>query len=312
MSFKTRENIIDNLIKDVGSMSPDAWSKMWVTLGKTIPVSAITGRAYRGGNRWLLLMMQSIRGYPTARWLTKKQIHENGGRVKDDEFKKDVLCEYWSRVTSKKKDEKKDEDDKNGRSRLISRPFWLYNVAQTEGLPEELVVGPVEQLKPLNLRYEEADRVIAATGAVIEHGNDRAYYSPMHDKIAMPDPEQFMGSTDEERIAHYYATKLHELGHWTGHSSRLNRLTLTYFGSPDYAKEELVAEFASAILCAELGIPMEKLQHPEYLANWLEVVKSDGAALLKGANAAEAAVAHIYSYSKAAVAEENEEVAQAA
>lgn len=313
MSFKTRETIIDDLVKAVGTMDSQSWKKMWLTLGRTIPVSAISGKAYRGGNRWLLLMMQSIRGYPTARWLTKRQIHEAGGRVKDEEFRRDVLCEYWSRVTSKKKSEETPaSDEKAGRSRLIVRPFWLYNVAQTQDLPDELVNGPAEVLKPLNLRYEEADRVISATGAVIHHGDDRAYYTQTKDEIHMPDPQQFMGDTDEVRIARYYATTLHELGHWTGHPSRLNRLSLTYFGSPEYAREELVAEFASAILCAELGIPMDELQHPEYLANWLQVVKEDPAALLKGANAAEAAVAHVLSYSKAAAAAENEEAEEVA
>ena len=311
MSFKTRETIIDNLIKEVGTMSSDAWKKMWMTLGRTTPVSAITGKAYRGGNRWLLLMMQASREFPTARWLTKKQIHENGGRVLESEFRKDVLCEFWSRVSSKKKDKAEgDSDEKLGRSRLMVRPFWLYNVAQTEGLPEEIVNGPVKELSPINLRFAEADRIIAGTGAKITHGDDRAFYRPSDDGIRMPDPEQFIGDSDEVRMARYYATLLHELGHWTGHSSRLNRLSLATFGSPEYAKEELVAEFASAIMCAELDIPMDDLQHPEYLANWLQVVKEDPAALLKGANAAEAAVAHIYSYSKAAAQPEEPEVVE--
>ncbi len=300
MSFKTREQIVENLISQVSTMSPDAWKKMWLTLGRTIPVSAVTGKAYRGGNRWMLLMMQSIYGYPTGRWITKKQVHAVGGRIKDAEFRKDVLCEFWSRVTSKKKeaDASGTSDEKKGGSRLMVRPFWLYNVAQCDDLPDEIVSGPIATLEPVNVRFEKADQIVKATGATIVIGDDRAYYRMSDDAIRMPSPEQFMGDTDELKMSRYMSTLLHELGHWTGHPSRLNRLTLAAFGTPDYAREELVAEFASAILCAELGIQMDELQHPEYLANWLNVVKEDPAALLKGANAAEAAVSHIYRYSK--------------
>ncbi|WP_273455812.1 ArdC family protein [Nevskia ramosa] len=304
MSFKTREQIVENLISQVSTMSPDAWKKMWLTLGRTIPVSAITGKPYRGGNRWMLLMKQSLLGYPTGRWLTKKQVLAAGGRIKESEFRKDVLCEFWQRTTSKKKDDNTpSDDDKKLRSRLMVRPFWLYNVDQCEDLPDDILNGPVATLEPVNVRFERAETIVNATGATIIVGDDRAFYRMSDDAIRMPSPEQFLGETAEVKMARYTATLLHELGHWTGHPSRLNRLTLAAFGTPDYAREELVAEFASAILCAELGIQMDELQHPEYLANWLNVVKEDPAALLKGANAAEAAVAHIYRYSKPTEAE---------
>jgi antirestriction protein ArdC len=72
----------------------------------------------------------------------------------------------------------------------------------------------------------------------------------------------------------FYATSFHELGHWSGHKSRLDRELTNRFGNRAYAAEELVAELVSAFLCAECGINKE-VRHASYIANWTELLRAD-------------------------------------
>lgn len=87
----------------------------------------------------------------------------------------------------------------------------------------------------------------------------------------------------------------HELGHWTGHSSRLDRLPNTGFGSPAYAREELVAEMASAFLCAELGI-VPTVRHADYLGAWLSVLREDSRAIFRAASQASKAADYLLAF----------------
>ena len=90
--------------------------------------------------------------------------------------------------------------------------------------------------------------------------------------------------------ADYTSTHLHELIHWSGAKDRLNRLTGATFGSPDYAKEELTAELGAAFLTAELGVDSDRVQHPSYLANWLQALKQDPKFIFSVASLSKSAV----------------------
>ncbi|HEY0013252.1 MAG TPA: zincin-like metallopeptidase domain-containing protein [Allosphingosinicella sp.] len=120
--------------------------------------------------------------------------------------------------------------------------------------------------------------------ARIRHWGAEASYSPILDQITMPEPGLFRD------LDHYRATLAHELSHWTGHDSRLACQMGGRFGSEAYAMEELVAELSSAILGAELGLPVNHLDHhASYLASWLKVLKADNRAILTVAAKAEEA-----------------------
>jgi antirestriction protein ArdC len=107
----------------------------------------------------------------------------------------------------------------------------------------------------------------------IAGGHDAAYYSPTVDLVCMPDLDRFRSSED------YYATLFHELIHSTGHASRLGRDCLQNpapFGSPDYSREELIAEFGAAFLCGHAGIfPRVTENQAAYIDGWLRVLKQD-------------------------------------
>jgi antirestriction protein ArdC len=126
----------------------------------------------------------------------------------------------------------------------------------------------------MNETIESCEAFIKAQRALIKHGGNRAFYVPSADYIQLPELDQFKSSHD------YYATSLHELSHWTGHESRLNRDFSGRFGNEAYAFEELVAELGSAMLCAHLKLDGQ-LQHSSYIASWLKVLKDDPKNILK-------------------------------
>jgi len=137
---------------------------------------------------------------------------------------------------------------------------------------------------------EAAERFFAATGAVVRHGGDKAYYAPRPDIIQLPAPESFRDAES------YGATKAHELTHWTSHSQRLARdFGGKRFGDTGYAREELVAELGAAFLCADLGItPDPREGHASYIAHWLKVLREDKRAIFAVAAHAQRAVDYLH------------------
>lgn len=172
----------------------------------------------------------------------------------------------------------------------MARASCVFNAGQVDGytLPEAPpLLGPIERLAAV-------DRFIAATGARIEHGGDRAYYRPASDHIQMPEEGLFCGSHTMNRSEGYYATVTHELTHWSGAKHRLGRELGKRFGDAAYAAEELVAEIASAFLCSELRImPETRADHAQYLAQWLTLMKQDSRVIFAAAAKASEAVAYL-------------------
>jgi antirestriction protein ArdC len=173
--------------------------------------------------------------------------------------------------------------------------FTVFNVAQCEGLPERMNRAPAPL--PERQQVPVAEGLIAATGADFRIGGNRAFYCPSEDYVAVPPQPAFRAQID------YYRTALHELGHWTGHSSRLARDFSGRFGSPGYALEELTAELASAYLCAALSI-QPTVRHADYIGSWLEVLKSDDRAIFRAAAKASKAADFLLGFSAEAASGE--------
>lgn len=245
------------------------WIRPWREDAKAtspwgLPMNVATGREYRGANIPLLWSIRQRNGYENDQWLTLKQANALGGSILKGERASWVHFYNWK------------EDDKGKRFPLL-RAYRVFNVSQTTGceLPSrtafaELGTGALE------------DRV-RALGARVRLGGNRAYFDVQGDRIALPLPDQF-----KDR-ANFYSTLAHEMTHWTGHASRLDRPLNNHFGTPEYAREELVAELGSAFVCAKFGIALDGLQHPEYLGSWLKVLKEDSRAIMRAASAAQRA-----------------------
>ena len=162
-------------------------------------------------------------------------------------------------------------------------PFWVFNVAEIDGLP----VAPTADTERAAFDpIEEAERMLSRTGAKITWQGSRAFYRPSTDEIYMPERERFTSA------ANAYAVALHETTHWTGHESRLNR---DFSKRTDaYAFEELVAELGAAYLVAHLGLKGAKLEnHACYLAHYLQILKADKGAIFTAARLASQAFDHI-------------------
>lgn len=249
------------------------WAKPWNAAPSPtdLPHNVTTGKAYRGANVFWLWMAQAAGGYETAQWLTYKQAAALGGNVRKGE--KGTPAFYWA---VKKGENAKGEET----TRMLPVSFTVFNVAQCENLPAVEAVEPA----PIADRIAAAEAMMAATGARIQHGGNRAFFVPSLDYIQLPAFEAFRGPDD------YYATAFHELGHWTGHDSRLKRTFGQRFGDDAYAFEELVAELTSAFVCGSQGFAsVARDDHASYLASWIRVLRNDSKAFVTAASAAQKA-----------------------
>jgi antirestriction protein ArdC len=257
------------------------WIKPWsASPGANTPCNAATNRPYSGCNVVLLWMAQAAR-YRTPRFLTFKQALELGGNVRKGEHGTKVYFVKQLQVRDKGADD-------GAATRLIPmmREYTVFNVDQCENLPARVV--SLGEVKPRNTDEREAtiDEFLAGTGATIQEGFGEAYYRPGDDVVSLPRFEAF------KNAAHFYSTAFHELGHWTGHKSRLARDLRHRFGDRAYAAEELVAELCSAFICAEFSIDGD-LRHAGYIQNWIGLLKADSRAFFTACSKAQAATDYL-------------------
>lgn len=245
------------------------WRRDWVDgVGNALPTNIASKKAYRGVNVCLLWSRATAKGYSSNTWGTYKQIADAGGQVRPGQKATTVIFYKPFKIAGK--------DGAEDKTIPLMRSFAVFNAEQCDGLP---IVTP-KALPTSTESLEIGEAFIAATGARVRHNAGRAYYSPLEDYIGMPELKLF-GSAGG-----YYATAIHELVHWTGHKTRINRQFGKRFGDDAYAFEELIAELGAAFTCAELGLPYKLESHASYLDNWLKVLKGDKAAFFKAATEA--------------------------
>lgn len=253
------------------------WVQPWgsSSAGLGLPKNAATGRQYSGINILILWGAVIDKAYPCQHWLTFRQALSLGGEVRKGERGTTVV--YADRFVPQDERERARRDGDEPNAVPFLKRFAVFNVAQCEGLPESAFPPaaplPERQIEP------RAEALIAATGADFITRGDKAFYAPSLDLIQVPPQPAFFQQID------FYRTCFHELGHWTGHPSRLNRDQSGRFGTHPYAREELVAEMASAFICASLDI-MPTVRHADYLGSWLAVLREDNRAIFRAASQA--------------------------
>lgn len=270
------------------------WVKPWSATGPSLsmPVNGHTGRAYRGMNVLILLGAQMAGGYAESRWVTFNQAREMGGSVRKGEKGTEVVL--WKPIAPK--DGELAADGTPARPRIFARSFYVFNVAQcdlpsvtTPAAPAPVAVDPIAAI----------DDAVRSLGVALSHGGGQAFYSPTSDTVRMPERAAFATTGD------YYSTLLHEVAHWTGHKSRLDRAFGKRFGDDAYAAEELVAELSAAFLCAHFGIE-GKLQHAEYIGHWVKVMKADKYAVFTAAKEAQRVLDFVLGATAIAAGESND------
>lgn len=264
------------------------WQKPWAPGELTAHYNPTTGNPYRGFNQqWL-----TFQGYADPRWMTYKQAEAMGAQVRKGE--NGTTVEYWQWHSDRplKDDQGRPVTDADGRQltqrvELESpRRFYarVFNAEQIDGLP----ALPPREVASEWERHARAEAILAASEAPIRHANgDRAYYSPGRDHIVLPEREQFPSAEN------YYSTALHELGHSTGHPSRLDRDLAHPFGSEGYAKEELVAELYSFMMAQRIGIEFDPANHESYVSSWIKALQNDPREIFRAAAAAEKAMEYV-------------------
>lgn len=267
------------------------WVKPWGRAGNKVggtgpglPRNAATGRSYSGVNILLLWGAVIEHGYETQGWLTFRQAQKAGGQVRRGERGTTVV--FADKFTPKAEQERAArEGDAPGAVPFLKR-FTVFNVDQCEGL-EALAAAPA----PLPERQivPHVDALIAATRADFRIGGNEAYYAPALDYVRVPPQPAFRQQID------YYRTALHELSHWTGHPTRLNRDQSGRFGSKPYGFEELVAELSAAFACAALGV-VPTVRHADYLGAWLAILKEDNRAIFRAASRASKAADYLLAF----------------
>jgi antirestriction protein ArdC len=242
------------------------------------PKNLNTGRQYRGVNVFLLAFTAFAKGYGSSHWLTFNQAKERGGMVKRGE--KSSMVVFWKQY------ETTDKETGLPTTVPVLRYYNVFNAEQVDGIE----IPDAVKFEPLDFKPIDAAEAIAkgyAGGPVIEHGGQQAFYQASTDTIHLPEPARFASSEE------YYSTLFHEQSHSTGHSSRLDRKLDTApmpFGSPDYGKEELVAEMSAAFLCGHAGIqPSVITNQAAYIAGWLKQLKLDKKLVISAAGQAQRA-----------------------
>lgn len=264
------------------------WLKPWEpgTGNGQIPYNPITGKRYRGINALYLMLNES----DDNRWLTYKQAQSMDAQVRKGE--KGTTIQYWKfhEEQTKHDDAGNPVLDEHGKPLKVQvnleRPKVFYatvfHASQIDNMPELIAKEPDWSL------IERAEKLLHNSGATIIHSEaDRAFYRLSTDSIHLPPKDQFKSA------ANYYATALHELGHWSGHPSRLDRDLGHPFGSDAYAKEELRAEIASILLGSELGIGHDPSQHTAYIKSWIRVLEDEPLEIFRASADAEKIVNHL-------------------
>jgi len=286
--------VVQNLVDMLESGVDGKWSAPWTKLAGSLPLNASTGKEYRGWNIFGLAIAAIKKEYKSNYWATFNQWKALGAKVKKGS-KTETICFWQPNKYEKTNPTTGKVEEKDG---VLFKVYRVLNADCVEGWEEPTIEG-----RTFNA-VEECEATINATGANIQHIGNRACYIPSLDCIHLPPREAF----DSEE--NYYATSFHELGHWTGSDTRLNRQFGKRFGDDAYAFEELVAELSAAILCAKHGIEaVTRQSHAQYVAHWVKMLQADPKALFTAGSQASKAVDYITEMREH---EQAEEEAQAA
>ncbi len=283
-----RKQLVDQVLANLekGNLF---WTQGWVAAGA--PESAVTGKKYRGINNLYLSLVAMAENYGDNRWATFRQMEEKGWTFKKDEEGhtlgkgKSVSVEYYEMRDKETKrrfdrsvldgmtfDEQREYMDKN--VYWLRKFYRVFNCSLMDGVPaKEMPTIDV------NDRIEKAEAILDywnANESKIVYGGSQPFYRPSTDEVHLPEREKFKSTQS------FYDTAFHEIGHSTGHQSRLNRDLSGGFGSQSYAMEELRAEIASIFMAQDLGIePSEdRLQNnAAYIQSWKDEIKENPNAL---------------------------------
>lgn len=268
------------------------WHKPWRGGSQGQPKSLSTRKPYRGINVWLLSMAAQDAGYTSPYWVTYKKAQELGGQVRKGA--KSTVVVFWKHIEKEKTTDSGSivKDDI-----WFLRYFNVFNIDQCENLnPDKLPIDASPDADEKELEFEPIEYCeyiitnMQKRPEIVHDNERRAYYRPSTDTVHLPDRKHF----DNE--SGYYQVMFHELGHSTGSENRLGRKDFNggSFGTHDYGKEELVAEFCASMLCGVCGIENDTIERSaSYIDNWKRAIKGDKKLVIQAASAGQKAADYI-------------------
>lgn len=286
-----RKAVADAFIKSLQENELQ-WKKGWHTAA-TVPQNAITGKTYKGLNRFFLTLQSMANNITDPRWATFKQIQDKGWHL--NKGAKGMKVEYWTPYDYQNKKSLEwteynkllDDPERRGQIGVVAKYYHVFNAQDITGIPEL----PEPERHPEAVSDEIIDKISQNMGVEITNeGGDRAYYSIREDKIFLPQKIAF--ASDYE----YNSTALHELSHATGAEKRLNRDIKNRFGTEKYAYEELVAEISACFMGEHLTmqLPLEHMEnHKAYVQSWIEQISEKPAVLMKAIRDAESSANYL-------------------
>lgn len=263
---------ITNQVIEMLEKGTAPWVRPWRLGELTGMLNATTNNHYQGINVCILQMAIRRSKQKDPRWMTYLQAQSKGWQVRKGEKGTKILVYLPPRKILNKHDEL---EEKN---MVVVWPT-VFNVTQ--------VVGDIPAYEPAKVTVFTAatagEAIMKKSGAKIAYSGSEAYYTPLLDQITIPDRKKFKDA------AGFYETAMHELVHWTGHKTRLDRHGITgrsVFGSVEYAREELVAELGAFFICAETGLPFNPKNSGAYIQHWVRLLKRDKKEIFKAASQA--------------------------
>lgn len=296
------QRFAEMLIKRMEEMQKD-WHKGWIGGGSMFGLPQnISGRTYEGSNAFLLFLHTAENGYKAPVYMTYGQLYKEGAHVLKGE--KAVPVFKWGfsikdkdgkKVTEEEFDNMTDDEKMECKRRPFLKIYPEFNIDQTNmsEVNKEKYDAVVSQFRKTDVPTitdgmyvnKAIDRMMEKQEWVCKIQYDKeekgAYYSPAKDIVVLPTKAQFRIHPDDPEECfkdgqEYYGTALHEMAHSTGHPSRLDRLKPAAFGSPEYAKEELVAELTSAMVGNTLGFDRRiSDNNVAYLQNWTSALRKE-------------------------------------
>jgi antirestriction protein ArdC len=265
------------------------WVQPWGTAAAKAPLAmpknASTGRQYSGVNVLILWGAVIEHGFTGQSWLTFRQALSLGGHVRKGERGTTVV--YADRFIPDDEKKRAAETGEDAQAIPFLKRFTVFNTDQCDELPAE--IATVAPPPPPSMIEPQVEALIKATGIDFLIGGNRAFYFPSEDYVQVPPPAAYFEPIN------WHRTALHELGHASGHHSRLNRDLSGSHGSKKYAFEELIAELCAAFSCASLGI-VPTVRHADYIGSWLEVLREDNRAIVRAASQATKAANYLLGF----------------
>jgi antirestriction protein ArdC len=289
---QSRANLYDEITKRIIAELEAGcvpWVQPWGTAAANAPLAmpknASTNRQYNGINILILWGAVIERGFAGQGWLTFRQALSLGGHVRKGERGTTVV--YADRLVPNDEKRRAEQTGEDTKAIPFLKRFTVFNTDQCEELPAEIAIAAPPP--PPGLIEPRVASLIKASGIPFRIGGDRAFYAPTEDYVQIPPPQAYFEPIN------WHRTALHELGHATGHRSRLNRDQNGSYGTRKYAFEELVAELSAAFCCASLGI-VPTVRHADYIGSWLEVLREDNRAIVRAASQASKATDYLLGF----------------